>query len=116
LITSLTFDGNCFEQFYSVQPLPSCTTISINALFNKGFNHKSYLNISFTLALGFQTKVVAQGRRNSSMGEVKELRARQTYKKQKIVTNYACFCSATMLVSKLITEIIENHSGFWVYQ
>jgi len=31
----LTFDGNCVEQLYSVQPLPSCTTISIYSLFNK---------------------------------------------------------------------------------
>jgi len=30
--------------------------------------------------------------------------------KQKIVTDYACFCSATMLTSKKIPEIIENHS------
>ena len=28
----LTFDGNWVEQLYSVQPLPNCTTISINAL------------------------------------------------------------------------------------
>jgi len=37
----LTFDGNCVKQFYSVQPLPSSTTISINALFNKSitYNH-----------------------------------------------------------------------------
>jgi len=105
-----TFDGNCAEQLYSVQPLPSCTSISINAFYNKSLNRKSYLNISFTLALGFQAKVLAQGRRNSGRGVVKELRAMQAYKKQKIVTNYVCFCSATMLTSRLITEIIENHS------
>ena len=34
----LTFDGNCVEQLYSAQPLPSCTTISIT-LFNKSLNH-----------------------------------------------------------------------------
>ena len=34
-----TFDGYCDEQLYSVHPLPSCTTISINALFDKSVNH-----------------------------------------------------------------------------
>jgi len=35
----------------------------------------------------------------------------QTYnKQQKIVTNNACFCSATMLTSKIIPEITENHT------
>jgi len=29
------FDGYCDEQLYSVHPLPSSTTISIIALFNK---------------------------------------------------------------------------------
>jgi len=33
-------------------------------------------------------------------------------KKQKIVTNYACFCAATMLTSKILAEIIENLSEF----
>jgi len=37
------------------------------------------------------------------------LRAMEAYKK-KIVTNYVCFCSSTMLTSKIITEMIENHS------
>jgi len=36
----------------------------------------------------------------------------ETYKRQKIFTNYACFCSSTMLTSKIITEIIENPSEF----
>jgi len=35
----LTFDGYCDEYLCSVQPLPSCTTIAINALFNKSVNH-----------------------------------------------------------------------------
>ena len=84
VITKPYVDGNCVEQFYSVQALASCTTISINALFNKSFNCKSYLNILFTLALGFQAKVLVQGRRNSGReGEVNELRAMQTCKKQK---------------------------------
>jgi len=34
----------------------------------------------------------------------------QTYKK--IVINYVCFCSSTMLTSKIITEFIENHTEF----
>jgi len=36
----------------------------------------------------------------------------ETCKKQKNVTNYACFCAATTLTSKIIAEIIENHSEF----
>jgi len=36
----------------------------------------------------------------------------KTYKTQKIIANYACFCSAAMLTSRIITEIIENHSEF----
>jgi len=37
----------------------------------------------------------------------------ETYEKQsKIVANNVCFCSSTMLTSKIITEIIENLSGF----
>jgi len=34
------------------------------------------------------------------------------YEKQKIVTNSVYFCSSTMLTSKIITGIIENHSEF----
>ena len=45
-------------------------------------------------------------------GAVKQLRAIGTYKNKKIVTNYACFCSSTTLASKMITEIIKNHSEF----
>jgi len=42
---------------------------------------------------------IIQGRRNSNTaaGAVKQLRAMETYKNQKIVTNYACFCSGTTL-------------------
>ena len=32
--------------------------------------------------------------------------------KKKIVTNCACFCSATMLSSTIITDVIESHSEF----
>jgi len=44
--------------------------------------------------------------------EVKELRARETYKKQRIVTSCACFYSARMLASQT-TENIENLSVFF---
>jgi len=111
-LQGFTFDGNCAEQLYSVQPLSRCTSILINTPFNKSLNHKSYLNISFTPVLGFQAKVLAQGRRNSDRGALKELRTMQAYTKQKIVTNHACFCSATMLTSRLITEIIETIPKF----
>ena len=45
-------------------------------------------------------------------GSAKELRVMETYKKQKIVTNYVCFCSSTMLISNIITEIFKNYSEF----
>jgi len=44
---------------------------------------------------------------------VKILREMETSKKkQKIVTNYVCFCSSTMLTAKILTEIREKHSEF----
>jgi len=44
-------------------------------------------------------------------GAAKKLRAMETYKKTKnIVTSCASFCSVTILTSKIITEMIENHS------
>jgi len=39
---------------------------------------------------------------------VNELRPMETYKKKKIVTNYACFCQTTMLTPKIIKETTEN--------
>jgi len=47
-------------------------------------------------------------------GAVIELRAMETFEKQKIFTNYACFCLTTILTSKIITEIIENLEIFSV--
>jgi len=32
----------------------------------------------------------------------------ETYKN--IITNYVCFCSSTMLTSKVTAEMMENHS------
>jgi len=39
VITTSYVRRYCDEQLYSVQPLPSCATISINADFNKSVNH-----------------------------------------------------------------------------
>jgi len=52
----------------------------------------------------------AQGRWNFdwARGAVTNLRTMEIYKKQKIVTNYACYCSATMLTSKIVKETIAN--------
>jgi len=49
-----------------------------------------------------------QGRQNSGRagGGVKKLRAMVTYKKN--LTNYAYFCSTTMLTSEIIKETIEK--------
>jgi len=35
----------------------------------------------------------------------------QTYKKQNILHQYVCFCSATMLISTILTESL-NHSEY----
>jgi len=43
-------------------------------------------------------------------GSVKVLREMLTDKKQKMLLQYVCSCSATMLTSKIITESVENHS------
>jgi len=43
-------------------------------------------------------------------GSVKVLREMETYKMQKNFHQYVCFCSATILTSKIITEGVENHS------
>ena len=43
---------------------------------------------------------------------MKRLSVMEICKKQKNVTNYACFCAATMLTSNIIAEIIENLSEF----
>jgi len=43
-------------------------------------------------------------------GSVNVLREVQTYKKQKIIHQYSCFCSATMLTPKILKESVENHS------
>jgi len=52
-----------------------------------------------------------QGRQSSGRaGAVTKLRAME--KNNKIVTNYACFCSSTILTSKILTEIIETNSEF----
>ena len=73
-------------------------------------------------AEAFQTGVADfqryhQGRRNSggAGGTVKELEQWNLVKNKIIVINYACFCTATTLTSKIIAEIIENHSEFCGY-
>ena len=47
---------------------------------------------------------VRQGEQQKSWGQWK------FFKNKKIVAKYVCFCSSTMLTSKIITEIIENYS------
>jgi len=53
-----------------------------------------------------KTQVAAVGQES-----LKVLGEMQIYKKHKIIHQYVCFCSATMLTSKIITECVENHSG-----
>jgi len=48
-------------------------------------------------------------------GAVQKLREMETYKKQTNLHQYFCFCSVTILTSKIITEIIENHSEFFCW-
>jgi len=52
----LTFYGNWAEQLYSVQPLPSCATVSLTSLLIKAF---TTIIPKHTLSLGLQTKVHA---------------------------------------------------------
>jgi len=54
-----------------------------------------------------KTQVAAEA--TVGQGSVKVLREMQTYKKHKILHQYVCFCSVTMLTSKIITESVENH-------
>jgi len=72
----------------------------------------SKLNSKQALGCGLCRPHTQQGRRSSgrAKGAVKELRAMEPYKKRKFVSN---FCSATMLSSIIITEIMENHSEFF---
>jgi len=48
--------------------------------------------------------VVGQGMQFTSWAQWKLI------KSKKIITNCSCFCSATVLTSKIITKITENHS------
>jgi len=55
-----------------------------------------------------------QGRRSCgrARGAVKQLRAMEIIKNKKIVTNCVCFCSSTMLTSKIYrnrSEFIEKN-------
>jgi len=52
---------------------------------------------------------VGQGEQENILGQ------RKLMKNKKIVTNSVCFCSSSMLTSKIITEVIENHSEFSGY-
>jgi len=54
-----------------------------------------------------KTQVVAEAALGH--GLVKVLREMQTYKKENILHQYVCFCSTTMLTSKIVTESVENH-------
>jgi len=44
------------------------------------------------------------GRTSDAGGAAKGLRAMETYIKQKIVTNHACFCSSAMLTTRMVTN------------
>ena len=72
----------------------------------------SRYDVIFTCANTFWWSLMTQHayKGAGAVGTVKELRAVESYKKQKIVAKYVCFCSSTMLTSKIITEITENFS------
>jgi len=42
-------------------------------------------------------------------GGVKELKAMETCKNKNITINYPCFCAATIVLSKIIADIIANY-------
>jgi len=54
-----------------------------------------------------KTQIAAKA--SVGQGSVKILKEMQTYKKQKNIHQYVCFCSSKMLTSKIITESVENH-------
>jgi len=49
-----------------------------------------------------KTQVAAE----AAVGQGSVLREIQTYKKQNILHQHVCFCSTTMLTSKIITESV----------
>jgi len=55
---------------------------------------------------------VHSGTAEQWQGSSKRVEGNGNLQKQKIITNCVCFCSSTMLTSKMIAEIIENHSEF----
>jgi len=57
-----------------------------------------------------KTQVTGSSRSSVREGPVKVLKEMQTYKKQKNFHQCACFYSATMLISQILTESVENHS------
>ena len=81
----------------------------------KIWRHIHVCKATFWWSLLTQDAYSGTSEQRQGRGPVKELRAMETCKKQKIVTKYVCFYSSTMLTSKTITEFIENHSNFSWY-
>jgi len=82
-----------------------CVTLQYDVIFTLATNVLAMF-VDTTCIFRDPGAAVGQG------GAIKQLRSMETYKNKKIVTNYVCFCSSTMLTSKIITEIIEKHSKF----
>ena len=104
----------CCKNFYAT--LIHATSLNILISFKHTFLGASYFALFSRLHnsnLIWNWNIIAQeqGRRNIGRargGAVKTLRAMETYEKQKIIYQFACYCSTTMLTSKIITEPIEN--------
>jgi len=60
---------------------------------------------TYVLAKFVDTTCIFRNAGAAAEGAVREFRATETYKNKKIVTNYVCFCSSTMLTTKIITEL-----------
>ena len=58
--------------------------------------------------------IAREGRSRAGTPEQRKGRGVMELIKKKIVTTYACVCAATMLTSKIITEITETHLELYV--
>jgi len=103
---------NVFSFYNTKTTFPICFQNTIKNL-KTFFGELNNLN-NRLFALLLLLRNCVQGRRNSarSGGQWKSRGQWKLIKNKRNVTNYACFCSATMLTYKMWTEIMENHSAF----
>jgi len=89
---------------------PPSLTLSMSSLTNINEN-KGTCPARGCRLIGQTVPGTPKQRQSKGGGAEKEMRAMQNYKNEQIVTNFICFCSATILTSKIISESVDNH--FW---